>query len=97
MHYPPPITNAEWVVMKLIWARPSATAPEVVKALENKTSWNHVLKSIGLARCVRYQPFVTDPETRGLLEECKRTMGVGRRALEISETAGEPQSVATTD
>jgi BlaI family penicillinase repressor len=39
MRHPPPISNAEWVVMRLIWARSSATAAEAVEALEGEMSW----------------------------------------------------------
>jgi bla regulator protein BlaR1 len=46
-----------------------------------------VLKSIGLVRCVRHQPLVTDAETCALLDECKRKMGIRRKVLGIAETA----------
>ena len=39
MEQPPPISNAEWIAMKVIWAGSSATAAEVVEALESETSW----------------------------------------------------------
>jgi BlaI family penicillinase repressor len=35
----PPITDAEWIVMRPIWERGSLTANQVVEALESKTHW----------------------------------------------------------
>ncbi len=76
MHHPPPISNAEWVVMKLIWAKSSATAAEVVKALEGETSWkpktimtllNRLTKKGALrfekeGRAYRYYPAVAEED-----------------------------------
>lgn len=35
----PVISDAEWKVMKVMWAKTSATAEEVVQALKDKTAW----------------------------------------------------------
>lgn len=35
----PKISEAEWEVMKIIWANSSCTANEVVEALEGSTDW----------------------------------------------------------
>lgn len=36
----PRISDAEWQVMKVLWARSPLTANEVVEALEPSTTWN---------------------------------------------------------
>jgi BlaI family penicillinase repressor len=77
MEQPPPISNAEWIVMKVIWARSSATAAEVVEALESETSWKPktimtllnrlakkgVLRFEKEGRAYRYFPVVGEAET----------------------------------
>jgi BlaI family penicillinase repressor len=35
----PSISDAEWVVMKVVWERPPITANQVVRALEGETDW----------------------------------------------------------
>jgi BlaI family penicillinase repressor len=77
MEQPPPISNAEWIAMKVIWARSSATAAEVVEALESETSWKPktimtllnrlakkgVLRFEKEGRAYRYFPVVGEAET----------------------------------
>lgn len=77
MEQPPPISNAEWLVMKVIWARSSATAVEVVEALKGETSWKPktimtllnrlakkgVLRFEKEGRAYRYYPVVGEAET----------------------------------
>jgi BlaI family transcriptional regulator, penicillinase repressor len=36
----PRISDAEWVVMKVLWSRPGLTADEVITALKGKVTWN---------------------------------------------------------
>jgi BlaI family penicillinase repressor len=36
----PRISDAEWVVMKVLWSAPGRTAEEVVEALRGKVTWN---------------------------------------------------------
>ena len=36
----PQISDAEWLVMRALWAKSPATAKEVVAALETETRWN---------------------------------------------------------
>ncbi|MBM4026020.1 MAG: BlaI/MecI/CopY family transcriptional regulator [Planctomycetes bacterium] len=36
----PRISDAEWTVMKVLWARPGLTADEVVEALQGQVTWN---------------------------------------------------------
>lgn len=36
----PRISDAEWLVMKVLWATPGRTAEEVVQALRGRVTWN---------------------------------------------------------
>jgi len=36
----PRISDAEWTVMKVLWATPGLTADEVAEALRGKVTWN---------------------------------------------------------
>jgi len=36
----PKISDAEWLVMTVLWSRPGLTADEVVAALNGKSTWN---------------------------------------------------------
>jgi BlaI family penicillinase repressor len=77
MGQPPTISNAEWLVMKVIWAKSSATAAEVVEALEGETAWkpktimtllNRLAKKGALrfkkeGRAYRYFPVIGEAET----------------------------------
>jgi len=36
----PRISDAEWVVMQVLWSKPGATADEVIGALKGKVAWN---------------------------------------------------------
>ena len=36
----PRISESEWLVMQVLWARSPATANNVIEALSGKTSWN---------------------------------------------------------
>jgi len=72
----PRISDAEWVVMKVLWARPPSTAKEIIAALPAETRWNPktVLTLINRlvdkgalgfekeARTHRYFPKVTERE-----------------------------------
>ena len=33
------ISDAEWTVMRVLWSRPKSTANDVIKALDDKTTW----------------------------------------------------------
>ncbi len=77
MDRPTPISNAEWLVMKVIWAKSSATAAEVVESLEGETSWkpktimtllNRLAKKGALrfeqeGRAYRYYPVIGEAES----------------------------------
>jgi len=36
----PRISDAEWMVMQVLWSRPGATADDVIGALKGKVAWN---------------------------------------------------------
>ena len=36
----PRISDAEWLVMKVLWSTPGMTADQVVEALQGKVTWN---------------------------------------------------------
>jgi BlaI family penicillinase repressor len=36
----PPISDAEWVIMKILWKRAPLTAQHVIKELENARDWH---------------------------------------------------------
>src|SRR5438552_2522896 len=36
---PPQISDAEWIVMKVVWAQAPVTANQVVEALDDRTDW----------------------------------------------------------
>jgi BlaI family penicillinase repressor len=36
----PRISDAEWLVMKVLWSTPGLTADQVVEALQGKVAWN---------------------------------------------------------
>lgn len=81
----PPISEAEWLVMKVLWERSPLTANEVAKALEGHKDWKPKTVKTLLSRLVqkealgferegkayRYQPLVSE-------EACAR---VRRRTL----------------
>jgi BlaI family penicillinase repressor len=81
----PPISEAEWLVMKVLWERSPQTANEVTEALESQTDWKPKTVKTLLSRLVRkkalgferegkayrYQPLVSE-------EACAR---VRRRTL----------------
>jgi len=72
----PNISDAEWLVMKAVWARSPITANEVVEALAETTSWkpktimtllNRLVKKGALGfekegRAYRYSPRVEEAE-----------------------------------
>ncbi len=77
MDQPTPISNAEWLVMKVVWTKSSATAADVVEALEGETSWKPktimtllnrlakkgVLRFEKEGRAYRYYPLIGEAES----------------------------------
>lgn len=49
----PPITDAEWEVMTVLWERSPATALEVVEAVREKMDWHPKTVKTLLSRLVR--------------------------------------------
>ncbi len=49
----PPITDAEWEVMNVLWESPPSTAIEVVDALRDRTNWHPKTVKTLLGRLVR--------------------------------------------
>src|SRR5438105_1193176 len=49
----PPISDAELVVMKVVWSHPPVTANQVVGALQNQTAWKPKTIQTLLTRLVR--------------------------------------------
>lgn len=75
----PRISDAEWLVMQVLWSRPNLTADEVVAALEGRVTWNartirtlinRLLRKQALAyrkdgRKYRYRPVVSQERCVG--------------------------------
>jgi BlaI family transcriptional regulator, penicillinase repressor len=53
MKRPPRISESEWQVMKVLWARSPATANEVIEALAGSCEWNDKTIRTLLNRLVR--------------------------------------------
>ncbi len=49
----PPITDAEWEVMSVLWERSPATALEVIEAVREKMDWHPKTVKTLLARLVK--------------------------------------------
>lgn len=47
------ITEAEWAIMKVVWAEPSVPASHIVAALAEEKDWNHRTVKTLLARLVK--------------------------------------------
>ncbi len=47
------ITEAEWAIMKVVWAAPSVPASHIVAALADEKDWNHRTVKTLLARLVK--------------------------------------------
>ncbi len=49
----PKISEAEWEVMKIVWAKPASNAKQIVDELGEKKSWNHRTVKTLLSRLVK--------------------------------------------
>lgn len=38
--YIPKLSDAEWIVMKIIWEKSHTTSPEIIEALRTSTTWS---------------------------------------------------------
>jgi BlaI family penicillinase repressor len=63
----PRISDAEWVVMKVIWPRKVATAKEVVQALEGERAWKPKTIHTLLSRLVQKGALRAERTTREYL------------------------------
>lgn len=77
------ITEAEWEVMRVIWASNEATSQQVIQSLERKYSWKPATIKTLLGRLVKkeslttssvgnkfiYHPNITEEETVGLASD----------------------------
>lgn len=63
----PDISDAELVVMKVVWARPPVTANQVVSALENQAQWKPKTIQTLLSRLVRKGALAFDRRGREYL------------------------------
>ena len=60
----PQISHAEWVVMKVVWEKASATANHVVEALEKQIHWKPKTIHTLLARLVQKGALTVDKSER---------------------------------
>ena len=77
----PPITDAEWVVMRAIWDSGPLTANQVVAALESKTHWKPKTVQTLLTRLARKGALAFEKKGREYLfralvaaEDCEHAM-----------------------
>lgn len=63
MHNQAKISEAEWEVMKIIWAHAPCSAKEIVELLAEKKNWNHRTVKTLLSRLVKKD--VLDYHTEG--------------------------------
>jgi BlaI family penicillinase repressor len=60
----PHISDAEWEVMKVLWAKTPCTANEVIEALENQTDWKPKTVRTLLNRLAQKQAISYSQENR---------------------------------
>jgi BlaI family penicillinase repressor len=60
----PPISDAEWEVMKILWAKTPCTANEVIEALEDQTDWKPKTVRTLLNRLVQKQAISYSQENK---------------------------------
>lgn len=77
----PRISEAEWEVMKVLWARSPRAAQEVVEALARRTDWHHRTIRTLLSRLVKKGALAFSREGRSYLyrprvaeEECVKAV-----------------------
>lgn len=58
------ITDAEWEIMRTVWANPSITSKEVATILENKKQWKAATVKTLLGRLVEKGAIKTEQEGR---------------------------------
>lgn len=75
----PRISDAEWEVMKVLWAKSPQTASDVIQALSNKHDWSPKTIRTLITRLVQKKAVGLDPNRRPYVyaplvaeEECTR-------------------------
>src|SRR5260221_1701932 len=63
----PPISDAELVVMKVVWSQPPVTANQVVNALEKRSEWKPKTIQTLLSRLVRKHALAFEKKGREYL------------------------------
>jgi BlaI family penicillinase repressor len=63
----PPISDAEWIVMRAIWERGPLTANQVVEALEKRTHWKPKTIQTLLSRLARKRALTFQKQGREYL------------------------------
>ena len=63
----PRISEAEWLVMKVVWKRPRAGAHEIVDALAETTSWTPATVKTLLSRLVKKKVLGFEKEGKSYL------------------------------
>ena len=58
------ITDAEWEVMRVVWANTQVTSKEVISTLEEKLDWKQATTKTLLGRLVEKGALNTEPEGR---------------------------------
>ena len=84
---PPPISDAEWVVMQVVWERGTVTANQVVAALEQKMSWkpktiHTLLRRLVQKRALAYDKVGREFHFRPLVNAQRCTHHVSRSFLD---------------
>lgn len=59
---PPPITEAEWAVMEMLWEQAPRTSQEVVASLERERGWKRATVLTLLSRLAAKGAIVTEPQ-----------------------------------
>lgn len=75
----PRISDAEWEVMKVLWAKSPMTAGEVIESLADETDWNPKTIRTLITRLVQKEAIAFDPNSKPYVyfplvaeEECTR-------------------------
>jgi BlaI family penicillinase repressor len=78
---PPRISDAEWSVMKAVWALKTATAKQVVEALARETAWKLQTVQTLMTRLVQKGALAADKSAREHIftplvteQECRQAM-----------------------
>lgn len=84
---PPSITEAEWLVMQVVWRQQPVTANQVVLALEPKTDWkpktiHTLLRRLVQKKALRYEKIGREFQYRPCVEAAQCTHFASRSFLD---------------